>query len=297
MRVLMLGTAAAVPDPDRNHSSILVTVRGRHYLFDCGQGATHQMIRSHINPATVDIVFLSHLHFDHIADFPFFVLSSWIADRKNAPIVIGPRGVKNFVDHLFEGGAFQTDIDVRAKYPNRASNIHVLKPDVRECEPGLVFEDDLVKVTTCYVEHIPTEQSPCFGMRLDTIDGKSMVFSGDTAPCDRLIELAQDTDLLIHECTFPEKALEFRKSAGVGLWAHTSPGELGKIATKSGAKSVVATHFASFDTTNPVVMDMLAIHMPRDLIGPDLMEDVVTDIRKNYAGELRLAHDGMRIDI
>ena len=297
MRIVMLGTAAAMPDPDRNHSGILITVGGRHYMFDCGHGATHQLIRSNIHPATVDTIFLSHLHYDHIADFAFFLLTTWITDRQNPPVVVGPPGTRGFVDHQFADGAFAKDIEARAAYGNRQWNLHVLKPDVRECEPGIVFEDELVRVTACYVEHIPREISPCFGLRLDTADGKSVVFSGDTAPCDRLVELAQDCDVLIHECTFPEKALEFRRKANVGTWAHTSPVELGKIATASRCKSLVATHFGSFDTTYPVLRDMLSVHMPRDLIGPGFMEDVVADIRKTYRGELRLARDGMRIDL
>ena len=297
MRIVMLGTAAAMPDPDRNHSGILITVGGRHYMFDCGHGATHQLIRSNIHPATVDTIFLSHLHYDHIADFAFFLLTTWITDRQNPPVVVGPPGTRGFVEHQFADGAFAKDIEARAAYGNRQWNLHVLKPDVRECEPGLVFEDELVRVTACYVEHIPREISPCFGLRLDTADGKSVVFSGDTAPCDRLVELAQDCDVLIHECTFPEKALEFRRKANVGTWAHTSPVELGKIAAASRCKSLVATHFGSFDTTYPVLCDMLSVHMPRDLIGPGFMEDVVADIRRNYTGELRLAQDGMRIDL
>lgn len=297
MRIVMLGTAAAMPDPDRNHSGILITVGGRHYMFDCGHGATHQLIRSNIHPATVDTIFLSHLHYDHIADFAFFLLTTWITDRQNPPVVVGPPGTRGFVEHQFADGAFAKDIEARAAYGNRQWNLHVLKPDVRECEPGLVFEDELVRVTACYVEHIPREISPCFGLRLDTADGKSVVFSGDTAPCDRLVELAQDCDVLIHECTFPEKALEFRRKANVGTWAHTSPVELGKIAAASRCKSLVATHFGSFDTTYPVLRDMLSVHMPRDLIGPGFMEDVVADIRRNYTGELRLAQDGMRIDL
>ena len=297
MRILMLGTAAAAPDPDRNHSAILITVRDRHYMFDCGHGATHQLIRCNVNPGHVDAVFLSHLHYDHIADFAFFLLTTWITDRENPPVVVGPPGTRGFVDHQFADGAFAKDIEARAAYRNRQGNMHVLKPDVRECEPGVVFEDELVKVSACYVEHIPREISPCFGLRLDSVDGKSVVFSGDTAPCDRLIDLAQDCDLLVHECTFPEKALEFRRKANVGTWAHTSPVELGKIAAASRCKSLVATHFGSFDTTYPVLRDMMSVHMPRDLIGPAFMEDVVADIRRSYPGDLRLAHDGMRIDL
>jgi ribonuclease Z len=243
------------------------------------------------------VVFLSHLHFDHIADFPYFLLSTWIFGRQVAPVVIGPPETAAFVGHLFAEGAFAKDIEARAQYPQRQANLHVLRPDLRECRPGLVYEDDRVRIRACHVEHIPREISPCFALRMDTADGQSVVFSGDTAPCDRLIELAQDCDLLIHECTFPQQAIDFRSKAGIGTWAHTSPLDLGRIAVDARAKSLVATHFGHFDTTNPVLRRHLAKHMPIDLIGPQFMEDVVADIRRTYRGPLRMAHDLMRIDL
>ena len=52
MKITMLGTGAALPDPDRGQSSILVTLdNGAHYLLDCGHGATRQMVRANVNPA------------------------------------------------------------------------------------------------------------------------------------------------------------------------------------------------------------------------------------------------------
>ena len=295
MRVIMLGTAAACPDPERNHTGILLTTGGTNYLFDCGHGITNQMIRANVHPGTVDVVFLTHLHYDHIADFPYFLLTSWISNRENAPIVIGPPGTQDFIDHLFADGAFAKDIEARLAYKNRQWNKHVLRPDVREYEPGQIFEDGNVTVDACYVEHIPREISPCYGLRMEDKEGKSVVFSSDTAPCESLEEIAKDCDLLIHECTFPEAALEFRRTANVGTWSHTSPVQLGEIAARTGCKSLVATHIGSYDTINPTVRDMMSVHMPREIIGPDLMDDVAADIRKSYTGDLRLAVDGMRI--
>lgn len=297
MRVFILGSAAALPDPDRCHGAVLITVRERHYLFDCGHGATLQIVRANVNPAIVNTVFFSHLHFDHIADFPFFMMSTWICNREVAPTVIGPVGTKNFVDHLFMEGAYEADIRARTQYPRRKANLHVLKPDIRECEPGIVFEDDLIQVNAFYAEHIPREISPCFGFRIEDVDGKSVLYSGDTKHCEALEEHARGVDLLIHECTFPKKAIEFRKKAGVGLWAHTPPAELGALAQRVGAKRLVATHFGNFDTTNPVVKEYLGIHMPIEMAGPDLLDEVAADILSTYKGDLRLAHDLMRIDL
>lgn len=297
MRVLMLGTGAALIDPDRNHSSILITVRGENYLFDCGHNATRQMVANGVDPTTVRAMFLSHLHFDHIADFSYHMISTWMAGRKTPPTVVGPRDTKAFVDHSLTNGAFAKDIEARVQYKQRIDNFDVLDPPVIEAEPGLVYEDELVKVTACYVEHIPREISPCFGLRMDTVDGESVVFSGDTAPCDRLIALAEDCDLLIHECTFPQSAIDFRSKSGIGTWAHTSPLEFGRIAKESGAKAAVATHFGHFDTTNHILKKLMAKHMPVELVGPELMEEVLRDIRETYKGVLYLAKDGMRIDL
>ncbi len=299
MRVIMLGTSAAMPNPDRHDSGILITVRDRHYLFDCGHGATNQMVAANVNPASVGHVFLSHLHYDHIADFAYFMITTWMADRQASPVVVGPVDTGHFVDALLspETGAYRKDIEARVQYKQRQDNIQALRADVREMDPGVIFEDDLVKVSACYVEHIPREISPCFGLRLDSVDGKSVVFSGDTAPCDRLIELAQGADLLIHECTFPQSAIDFRSKANIGTWSHTSPTDLGEIAVKSKVKSLVATHFGNFDSTRPVVRELMSKHMPVDLMGPALMEEMITDIRKNWSGDLRMAHDLMRIDV
>jgi len=296
VRVVMLGTGAALVDPDRGHSGIVLTVHGRHYLLDIGHGTTRQLVRANIDPCTVNHVFISHLHFDHIADAGYFVISTWMSDRTVKPEIFGPPGTKRFTAHLLEDGAFQADIHARAQYRQRAQSVEMVRPTIHEFGPGLVFDDGTVKIYTDYVDHIPSDILHCFGFRIEAA-GRVIAFSGDTKPCESMVRLAQDADLLIHECTFPEEALEFRKKTDIGTYAHTSPTELGKLATRAGAKSLVATHFGHFDTTNPVLKRILAKHMPIELVGPGFMESVVRDIRKHYSGPLRMAHDLMRIDL
>ena len=297
MKITMLGTGAALPDPDRAQSAILVTLdNGKNYLFDCGEGATRQMVRANINPADVPWVFVSHLHYDHVCGLPFFVLSSWVFNREGGLKVYGPRGIEDFVEHSFERGAFRIDIQARASYPARQKNIDAVRPEVFEVAPGLMYEDDDVKVHVDLVDHIPTEITDCFGIRFEA-EGKVVAFSGDTAPCESMVRLARDADLLIHECTFPESFLAHRANSGVGTYAHTSPLQLGDIAARANVKSLVATHFGHYDSTSPVIKRAARNHLPIDLMGPDRLDEVVRDIRKSYGGELRLAHDLMRIDL
>ena len=110
-------------------------------------------------------------------------------------------------------------------------------------------------------------------------------------------EMAQGADLLIHECTFPRTALEFRDKVGIGTSAHTSPKDLGEIASRAGVKYLVANHFGHFDTINPVLKKHLATHMPIERVGPELLDEMVADIRRSYAGPMQLAQELMRLEL
>ena len=297
MRITMLGTGAAFADPDRAQSGILVTLdNGRHYLFDCGAGITRNMVRANVSPAEVTAVFLTHLHHDHVCDFPLFVITGWMWDREDSPTVIGPKGTQHFCKNLFEGGAFKADFEARSNYPLRQKNLAAVRPKVIECEPGIAYQDEFVTIRCDWVEHIPRQISECFGIRFEA-EGKAIAFSGDTAPCDAMVRLAQDADLLIHECTFPESFIEHRKKTGTGTFSHTSPTQLGQIAQRSGCRQLVATHFGHFDCTSALIKRVAQHHLPVDEMGPHQMDIVVRDIRKHYTGPLQLATDMLRIDL
>jgi ribonuclease Z len=297
MRIIMLGTGAALPDPDRGHTSILLTLdNGRHFMIDCGHGATRQLMRVNVNPADVAHLLLTHLHYDHVCEIPFFVISSWILGRANMLEIRGPEGTKNLVSHLFEGGAFDADIRARSAYPLRQANIEAVRPVVTDYGPGIVFGDIDIRVTADYVDHIPAEISRCFGFRMEA-EGKVVAVSGDTAPCKGIARLSRDADLLIHECTFTEAFIEHRRKSKVGTFAHTSPSELGRLAVESRVKQVIATHIGHVDSLNPVLKRAAANHLPVDLMGPEQIDAFVHDVRRTYKGPLRIAHDLMRIDL
>jgi ribonuclease Z len=297
MKIDMLGTGAAMIDPDRAQSGILVTLdNGAKYMFDCGAGSVRNMVRANSSPDEVGVVFLTHLHHDHICDFPLFAINGWMYDRPDAPIVLGPKGTQHFCDHLFEGGAFDSDFRARSAFPRRQTNLAAVRPDVREVSPGLAYEDDDVRIYCDFVEHIPREISECFGIRMEA-EGKVIAFSGDTSPCDNMVKLAKDADILFHECTFPESFIEFRRKKGTGTHAHTPPTDLGRIAVEAGVKSLVATHFGHFESTNKSLQKAAKHHMPVEEMGPHVMDEVVQDIRRNYKGPLQMAYDLLRIDL
>jgi ribonuclease Z len=297
MKVTFLGTGAAFPDPLRGQSGILLTLgNGRHFLFDCGAGTTRQLVCAGVNPADVGLVCLTHLHHDHICDYPAFVITGWMFDRPGSSILLGPVGVRHFSQHLFEGGAFKGDFDARSHYPSRQANIAAIRPDIREMAPGVVYEDEDIRIIADLVDHIPRELSQCFGVRIEA-EGKVVAFSGDTAPCEAMVRLAEGADLLIHECTFPESFIEFRKRTGVGIHAHTGPADLGQIAVRAGVKFLIPTHFGHFDSTSPVLKHAARNHFPIAEMGPHLFDEMARDIRRSYSGPLTFAHDLMRVEL
>lgn len=297
MRITFLGSAAALADPERAQAAILLTLEsGKQYLFDCGEGATRNMLRADVNPAEVGTVFLTHLHLDHIIGLPFHILTGWIFNRPDAPRVFGPKGTVDFLRHSLEGGAYDVDIRARGGYPMRQKNIAAIRPDVTEISEGVIYDDGELKVTALPVKHIPVEICECFGFRIEA-EGKVIAMSSDTAPCPNIAVLARDADLLIHECTFPQSFIDHRARTGVGTFNHTTPRQVGEVAAEAGAKALVATHFGHFDTVSPALKRAADAHMPVELCGPHLLEEVARDIRASFGGPLYLAHDLMRIDL
>jgi len=101
MKITMLGTGAALPDPDRGQSAILLTLDDdTHYLFDCGEGATRQMVRANVDPAKVGTK-VGDLVVQHQDD-----LSKLVREHD---VVIGiittpPTAAQEAAEHLIEAG-------------------------------------------------------------------------------------------------------------------------------------------------------------------------------------------------
>jgi ribonuclease BN (tRNA processing enzyme) len=126
--------------------------------------------------------------------------------------------------------------------------------EVPAIEPFVVHPTDEhgVTVTATLVSHAPV--FPAFAYRFDTPTG-SVVFSGDTGPCDNVVELARDADLLVHEVfdiddwearmptTMPNRGAVLAQLRR----AHTSATEVGTIAERAGVGTLVLSHLVPSD--------------------------------------------------
>lgn len=277
MELLFLGTSAGVPTRSRNVTSLLLDLqhptRGGLWMFDCGEGTQHQLLRTESHPGKLDKIFITHLHGDHLFGLPGLLCSRSMAGNVHPLTIYGPPGIREFVQTSLRISGSWTD------YPL----------EIAEIRAGEVFRDDAYTVTAAALNH-PVE---CFGFRIEEHDkpgaldaaaliatgvpfgplfqrlkrgesvtladgrtingaeylspprpGKKLAIFGDTAPCANAIALAQGVDLLVHEATLEASMEEKANSRG-----HSSTRQAAQLACEAQVKKLIITHVSSrYDT-------------------------------------------------
>lgn len=195
MEIVLLGTGGAWPDADRNAPAFLVRHGIHNYLVDCGGGVCHQLMKVGVPPALLDYIFLTHTHIDHCVEFPSLVFGAYLTGKEGSFHLFGPQGTAHFSASLFD---HTYDFAIPMMRKLRKKEISVISAEV---EKGLVC-----RINEVTVEAVPVEHGfPTLAYRFSA-GGKSVVFSGDTAVCDNLIEIGRNADVLVLECSFPEDA-------------------------------------------------------------------------------------------
>jgi ribonuclease Z len=197
MRVIVCGSASPLGrDPERAEACIAVVTAEHFFLFDVGARSPLRMAQARLPMARINGVVLTHFHSDHIAALPDVNLASWVQGRPAPLDVYGPPGVQSVVDGF--NAAYGLDRGYRTAHHGAAR----LPPErgpmrAQPFNPGeVVWQDDLLTVTSFAVEHPPIE--PAVGYRVD-YRGRSVVISGDTNAADGLFAAAKGADLLLHD--------------------------------------------------------------------------------------------------
>lgn len=217
MRVTVLGSGTAVPNPDRFPAGYLIQDRGRNVLVDLGPGVLRRAAAAGLDLDDVDAVLLTHYHTDHCADVAallFGLRNPRYAGRRPL-VIVGAVGLRALVATLTQAWPW-------------------LKPrgyelELREIEPG-AHEVAGVAVEAVRIEH--TEQS--LGYRVSGENGAIAAFSGDAIECPGLVPLARGADLFVCDTAFPTAA------PGSG---HMTPTEAGRAAAAADARLLCPTHF------------------------------------------------------
>lgn len=244
-RVVLLGTGGGpTPKANRAAPAQVVFVGGVSYVVDCGNGVARQMVLAGLPLASIRKVFITHHHSDHNADYGNLLLLSWAADLTGGVDAYGPPPLAAMTRHFLALNAY--DIAIRTADEGRPPLARLIAPH-EITGPGVVMQDGNVTVTAAVVDHPPVD--PAFAFRFDCPD-RSIVFSGDTRPCESLIALARGADVLVHEVMYLAglDQLAGSEAAARRLRAHlqashSTTEEVGRVATEAGVKTLVLTHF------------------------------------------------------
>lgn len=231
LEVWLTGTGTPRVLPHRFGPSTVVRCGGEVVVVDCGNGTAYQLAKLGISPKEVTHIFITHHHIDHNVDLGFLLMSPWVERGPHRPpYVVGPVGTLEYVNRVLA----VHDYDIRVRIPH-GWDPKGLPPNVVEIENGDIVEGAGWRSTAFRVDHSPVDQA--FGYRFDT-EHVSVAISGDTKPCDNLIEHARGADVLIHEAIFP----------GFGIPEyHTLSTVVGEVASRAAAKRLVLTHLLPGD--------------------------------------------------
>jgi len=249
LKITVLGAGTCIPYPNFSPAGYLVYINQMPLLLDAGPGTVARMAAQGVNYQDLEFVLISHLHPDHVLDLLMLLqvynaTPGWTRSKKLT--VIGCKGIEYFLEEQFRllDGAKPETYPMQI-YEMNAETIHF---------EGWSLESALSL-------HTPTS----LAFRISS-KSNSLVYSGDASSSDNLIELARGADLLLCECSLPQK------------WEtpdHLSPYQVGMLAKEASVKRVVLTH------RYPQAIE----------------EDVISQVKAYYDGEVIGAIDGWSIEM
>lgn len=247
MKLTILGSGSFITDLNHFGPSYLLEHHNKKILIDAGEGCVVQLLKLGITPMDLDYIFLTHFHADHTMDLISILMIVKLRKRE-AGIdkkikIFGPKGIGDFMTGL---SVFRHDI--QNEY------------EVIELNRKVTIDD--FNVVPFRVIHTDAE---AIALRF-RIEGKIIVFSGDTSYCPGIINAAQDADLLIIDCSNPISAKNI---------FHLNPEQVAVVCAKANVKKVILSHLTS------QVFD----------------EDITTQVGIKFKGKVAKAEDLMEIKL
>jgi len=259
--VLFLGTAGSSPSPRRGLPATLVRRGGDRLLIDCGEGTQRQLMRS-VGLIELEELFITHFHADHVLGLPGMLKTFALRQRERTLTIHGPRGLRALfrtLDPVVGRLSFElemVELEPNAQLERDGYKIAAFAVDhggrglgyalVEDPRPG-VFDPERAR-------ELGVTPGPDFGrlqrgelvegVRPDQVmgetrRGRTIVLTGDTAPCEMTRLVAWEADLLVHEATFleedAERAAETRHSTAAGA---------ARVAAAAGVRMLALTHIS-----------------------------------------------------
>jgi ribonuclease Z len=248
--VFMCGTSSPMPSADRSQACVAVIAGDRVFVVDAGAGSAGTATLGRVPLQDLSGVLFTHFHSDHIAALYDFNLNSWVAGRAAPLTVMGPAGVDRVVEGM--NAAYELDRGYRVAH----HGADLLPPELGVMrslviEPGVVLEDDGLRITAFAVDHAPV--SPAVGYRFE-YRGRSVAVSGDAVVDESLRQGVQGVDLLLQDAiSLPIMTALERANAEVGNTRmqtiltdiqdyHASTASLGELVDDLGVSMLAIYH-------------------------------------------------------
>lgn len=249
MKLTFLGTSAGSPTAERNVSSVMLDLRqerGRLWLFDSGEATQMQMQKANFSLAKLEMIFLTHLHGDHLFGLPGVLTTRSLMQKQSALTLVGPKGIKQFIQTVFEDNKFRVEAKLlqhrvpcfgyRIVEKDLPPSLDIDKLQQDNINPGVHYAVLKEGLTVTLEDGRTIDGKDYQG---DIKRGKKVAILGDTIPCQASIDLAENVDLLVHEATqeqaFEAKAIER---------GHSTTIHAANIAKQAKAKRLIITHIS-----------------------------------------------------
>jgi ribonuclease Z len=272
MELQFLGTGAGMPSKMRNTSAVVLNLSAEgegYWLFDCGEATQHQILHTSLKPRKIGKIFITHLHGDHIFGLPGLIGSRSFLGGEERLDIYGPTGLEEWlkttlrvtnthlnyelvVHEIGEGVVFED-----ANYRISAKSLQHIIPCFgyrieQQPLPGKLLID---KAKEAGVPNGPLLKQLKSGEDVMLEDGRvvlstdvtgepqagfTVAILGDTNYCAAAVDLARDTDILVHEATFDIDTGNLAKEYG-----HSTIGDAARVAQEAGAKTLIANHISA----------------------------------------------------
>lgn len=279
-RLTILGSKGgpAIRPRGPSPTSMLLEIGGRTIVVDCGLGVSRGLVEADVSLKTLDLVFITHLHSDHVLELGALLHTAWTTGLDHDVRVVGPPGTGHYWSRFAQ--AMEFDIEIRIADEGRPDIRDLVR--IEEFAEGTVFDEGGLAVSALRVDHPPV--TDCFALRFDHADG-SIVFSADTAFFPPLAGFAKDADVLVHEAMLAEGVDRLVARTGNGarlkehlLASHSFAAEAGRIAADAGVGRLVLNHLIPADDPAITQAHWEAV------------------ARETWTGPLTIARDGLLVE-
>lgn len=211
MKVIFLGTNGWYDTPTGNTTSIAIDAADYLIILDAGSGLAK--LDQYVSLGRPAFLFLSHLHLDHLIGL--HMVNAY--DFPQGLSICGQTGIESILGRL---------LDVPFTVPMKDYRFKTRFVELPREESSLPFA----------AKSLPLAHSvPALGYRFE-LEGRIIVYVGDTGYCRNAVELAEEADLLIAECAY-------RPGEEDAAWPHLNPGSAARIASEASAKRLALVHF------------------------------------------------------